>query len=132
MFNALLDTCALLYYLNGDDRIQSVKDRIGTDKDLYISIMTFWEIEIKHKKAKLILPQNVNFRRFVAAVTSCFSIINTTPDHIVTLSEDLESFEDHKDPFDRLIIATAIHEGLVLISSDSKFNRYSKLNVMIV
>lgn len=34
------------------------------------------------------------------------------------------SFDDHGDPFDRLIICQAIHEKLPVITSDSKFSRY--------
>ncbi len=38
--------------------------------------------------------------------------------------ETLPWFDDHKDPFDRLIVAQAIAEKATLVSSDGKFSRY--------
>jgi PIN domain nuclease of toxin-antitoxin system len=35
--------------------------------------------------------------------------------------------EDHRDPFDRLLIATAIEEGAAIITADEKFNLYADL-----
>ncbi|MCD8285429.1 MAG: type II toxin-antitoxin system VapC family toxin [Prevotellaceae bacterium] len=40
--------------------------------------------------------------------------------------EKLPWFDDHKDPFDRLIVAQAIAERVTLVSSDGKFSRYVK------
>lgn len=39
--------------------------------------------------------------------------------------------ESHKDPFDRLIIATAISDGLPIISADEKFQLYKKMITLV-
>ncbi|WP_374758115.1 PIN domain-containing protein [Fibrella forsythiae] len=40
-------------------------------------------------------------------------------------------YEDHRDPFDRLLLATAQAEGFTLLSDDEKFERYASLIEMI-
>lgn len=45
---------------------------------------------------------------------------------------DLPLFPEHRDPFDRLIIAQAIKENLILISDDQKFKSYPNLNLLSV
>jgi len=43
---------------------------------------------------------------------------------------DLPWFAEHRDPFDRMIIATALAERFPVITSDHKFQRYNKLEVV--
>ena len=52
-------------------------------------------------------------------------VMYTTEKHLQTLSQ-LSLYGDHKDPFDRLIIAQAISDKIPLISSDHKFPQYEK------
>lgn len=44
----------------------------------------------------------------------------------IRAEESLPWFDDHRDPFDRLIVAHAISERVKLVSSDGKFSRYVK------
>ncbi len=52
-------------------------------------------------------------------------VMPITEEHLRVV-EQLPWFDDHKDPFDRLIVAQAIAEKVTRVSSDGKFSRYVK------
>ena len=57
----LLDTHTVYWFLTEDERLpESVKKRIEQDKDVYISIVSFWEMAIKNSIGKLELPAPVS------------------------------------------------------------------------
>lgn len=58
-------------------------------------------------------------------------IVPVTKKHLQKLAE-LNLFEDHRDPNDRLIIAQAISDHTSLVSSDLKFNRYRSYGLKLV
>jgi PIN domain nuclease of toxin-antitoxin system len=60
-----------------------------------------------------------------------FSVKYVTKEHLRTLSK-LETVEGHNDPNDRLIISQAITEKIPLISSDTKFPKYTKLGLEFI
>ena len=84
--------------------------------------MSLWEIAIKIKISKL------NIRNSIQDIVSkCHEDnIKVIPIKTAHLDKTLElpMDSDHKDPFDRLIVSTAIIEGLTLISTDTKMKRY--------
>ena len=56
----LLDTHAFLWFLTDDSRLPAkIKDKIETDKDVFVSIASFWEIAIKNSLGKLQLPASI-------------------------------------------------------------------------
>ncbi len=55
-----------------------------------------------------------------------FEILEISDAHLVTLSQ-LPTVRDHRDPFDRLLIAQALSEDLTFISRDGKFAAYAGL-----
>jgi len=66
---------------------------------------------------------NVSFDTFVqdAIINNSFQILPIEPRHTSAL---IGLAPHHKDPFDRLIIAQAIVEGLPIVSGDAKFDAY--------
>ena len=52
-----------------------------------------------------------------------FSWLPIENNHILTLAQ-LPQFDDHKDPFDRLLVAPALSEPLILLTPDKKLARY--------
>jgi PIN domain nuclease of toxin-antitoxin system len=49
--------------------------------------------------------------------------------HLDELS-GLATYEDHRDPFDRMLIAQSLAEGLSIVSSDTRFSQYKRLRVI--
>lgn len=117
----LIDTCAFLWFLDDNPNLSMrARDAIGRSRDLYLSIATLWEIAIKKTIHKLNLAESV---------TDLEEICN---DYGITIlpvkTRYLEMIQKlpliHGDPFDRLIMATALEEKLLLITCDSNIRKY--------
>jgi PIN domain nuclease of toxin-antitoxin system len=81
---------------------------------------TFWEVSIKVSLNKLILP--VPFAQWVRQVREArLHPLEITDDHLTTL---LTLPHHHRDPFDRLLIAQAMTDNLILLSRDAHFAAY--------
>ena len=119
---ALLDTHAFLWYLLGDPNLSSkAKEVIDTKTGLYFSIASIWEISIKINIGKLQL------KRPFQDIPKELQYINA---QLLPITfEDTESYLslplNHRDPFDRILVAQAMNHSLVLISRDSAFDAYS-------
>lgn len=119
----LLDTHTFLWFLEGDNQLSDkVKNEITDVKNTcFISIASLWEIAIKSSLGKLNLKFPFdNLTSYLSA--NDIEIIPITFDHIQAL-RNLEF--QHRDPFDRLIIAQAIKENLIILTQDSNFFKYS-------
>lgn len=116
----LLDTNALLIFFKSESveasLTEETKKIMISDSRLYISIASLWELAIKVKIGKLKLKTPIS-----ALEQNCYQQgIEIIPIKGSYLDEtvNLPLFNDHKDPFDRLIMATSKIEGLTLISTD--------------
>jgi PIN domain nuclease of toxin-antitoxin system len=118
----LLDTHALIWYLEGDARLSTqAKSIIEDDKnEIIATVASFWEMAIKINLGKLTLKMSLDemFERLddmeihiIAIQASHIRIVQTLPLH-------------HRDPFDRMIIAQADAEKCTIISIDEAFNAY--------
>lgn len=120
----LLDTHAILWFINGDHQL-SVKARQiveNTENQILISAISLFEIAIKLKLNKLTLQKSME-EIFVDINTAG---IETLPIREIQLLQYqvLPMHSEHRDPFDRLIIATAISEKAAIIGIDRHFNYY--------
>ncbi len=118
----ILDTCALLWLAVDQGRLsESTLEAIDATHSVGVSAISAFEIGQKHKRGqlKLSLPPRQWFERAVAQHK--LSVFNLTAD---TCLRATELPEIHKDPFDRLIIATAMSEGRPVITTDSVFGKY--------
>lgn len=126
--NVLLDTHILIWLLEDNPKLNQ-KHRIileDTNNQLFVSQYSFIEIAIKLKLGKLPIF-NISIQEFISEVENIgIQIIAVENSHLQTYQE-LPLFDDHRDPFDRLIISTAIYEKYSLLSLDAKFLKYSNL-----
>jgi PIN domain nuclease of toxin-antitoxin system len=85
--------------------------------DIYVSVASSWEMAIKVGLGKWPEARSLieNFESELA--TETFQMLPILVPH-VRLAGFLTS--PHKDPFDRLLVAQAIEEGLILVTSDAK------------
>jgi PIN domain nuclease of toxin-antitoxin system len=121
--NLLLDTHALLWFLN-DDPLLSAKGKTLIEDPTnhkFISVASCWEIAIKVGLKKLDLgePATTFLPRELAA--NHFDLLEIALRH-ATFVEALPPH--HKDPFDRLLIAQAIIEAMPIISVDVALDPY--------
>ena len=128
----LLDTHIALWAITGDAKLsQAAFDLIRSDKHTtFISAASIWEIAIKYGRNRgRANDMPVSGEEAVKLFeTSGYVLLPVTPDHAaaVGLLPDL-----HRDPFDRLLVAQALHETLRLITHDSIVKTYSG-SIMLV
>lgn len=118
----LLDTHALLWFLNGDEALATqARDQIADPaNDVFVSVVSLWEIAVKLRIGKV----RADLHAITEASTqSGFDLLNIKPDHLFGVGR-LPVFDDHRDPFDHLLIAQAIAEDLILMSEDRNAPRY--------
>lgn len=121
----LLDTHALLWWLDDPQRLsKAARKAIGDGKNtVYVSATVVWEIVIKQSLGKLDAPDDLveamTANRFLPLpVTVPHALaVRTLPHH-------------HRDPFDRLLIAQAQHEGFKIVTRDPHVLRYDVPHVV--
>ena len=117
----LLDTHFALWWQTGDPRVtEEVRQLVEMADEVLVSQVSLWELTIKAGLGKLRIDLPV-FAEQVEAMGFAWLPIDNA--HILKLAE-LPSFDDHRDPFDRLLIAQSLAEPLILLTVDSKLARY--------
>jgi PIN domain nuclease of toxin-antitoxin system len=119
----LLDTHSLLWYTLADPKLSGAAKALILDpaNDILISPASYWEIAIKVSIGKLTLHQPYEDFIDVCLNKYRFTILPVEPKHTAAL---ITLPFHHKDPFDRLLIAQAIVEGIPIISGDPILDSY--------
>lgn len=110
----LLDTHVLLWWLNDRPRLSSKARDATADRrgEVFVSAATPWEVSVKHRIGKL----SENGARLLAELDRLvIPVLVPTASHYAVL-EGLSLL--HRDPFDHLIVAQAIADGLTLVTAD--------------
>lgn len=123
----LLDTCAILFISNGagvNDNSDREIGRASSERRLYVSPISAWEIGIGVAKKKLILPADPLdfFDRFAERIGA--RLIALSPEILVRSS--MLPGEIHGDPMDRILVASARILEMVLVTSDGPILRYGR------
>lgn len=119
---ALLDTHTFLWWLTDDRRLSERASGVIADgAELLFSAASAWEIAIKARLGKLVVPEDLEpfltdqLQREAIEVLPVYLShamgVYNLPDH-------------HRDPFDRLLVAQCATEDLPLLSADAAFERY--------
>ncbi len=118
--NLLLDTHIVLWWLDDNPALPSaVKHRIAHGENLvFLSAAVVWEIRIKEALGKLDIPSDFSlvldrqpFEKLAIKVEHAHAVKDLPP--------------HHRDPFDRMLIAQAVTEGLTIATHDPVFEKYS-------
>ena len=119
----LLDTNVFIWLNDAPHRVrESVMNVIAnSDNDLFLSLTSIWEMQIKTQLGKLELSADLPNILRTQQVDNNLQILTINLDHIWAL-ENLPYH--HRDPFDRLLIAQAQTEGMTLVSADGVFDLY--------
>ncbi|GAB3901991.1 type II toxin-antitoxin system VapC family toxin [Spirosoma agri] len=121
----LIDTHILLWVLEADPQLSARAAELirNTNNEVFVSAASLMEIAIKKKIGKLdtIRTSTEIFQEMTRVLAVQFLPI--LPRYLDAY-QSIPLYEDHRDPFDRLLIATAFADDLILISDDSKFERY--------
>ena len=121
--NILIDTQIFLWALTEPKRLgKKAQSLLKSKKNLlYLSAASSWEISIKAGLGKLPLPELPD--KYISSRMASLKITPLDVKHyhaFIVYQLPLH----HRDPFDRILIASAIAENLHLISADKQFRRY--------
>ncbi|MCL1846844.1 MAG: type II toxin-antitoxin system VapC family toxin [Coriobacteriia bacterium] len=116
----LFDTNAALSIGNGTESSYITKLVSDPMNECFLSVVVLWEIAIKSSLGKIDL--GISLVEFADAFADRgYPILTVQPKHIYAL-ETLPLI--HKDPFDRLLVAQAQREDMVLLTTDSLLSEY--------
>ena len=111
--NLLLDTHTVLWWLSDDPALSETARAAIADPEntVFLSAVVVWEIRIKQSIGKLDLPDD--FGEVLDAQR--FAELAVTVDHAHTIAELPAA---HRDPFDRMLVAQAMVEHMVIVTRD--------------
>jgi PIN domain nuclease of toxin-antitoxin system len=116
----LLDTHILLWWIADDPKLRvDIRETIADPThDVAVSVASIWEAAIKRALGKLRFETPILLDTLSRGGTR---VVPITAEHALAAG-DLP--RHHDDPFDRMLVAQALTEGLILISRDSRLRAY--------
>jgi len=123
----VLDTSALLYWTLDPTQLSAkAKQAIEQAEKIVISSISVWEIALKVKRRKLILPLTI--ADYVERLQRLESL-EILPVDVQTWLDNLDLPWEHRDPTDRTIVALATRSGCPVITSDQVIAGYYPLTI---
>lgn len=120
----LIDTHVFIWWTSDQTNLSPYVSNLLTDANTkaILSIASIWEMQIKSSLGKLTFKTALQELIEDEVKRNQIKLLPIDLSHIYALS-NLPNH--HKDPFDRLLIAQAINEGLTIVSIDEKFDSYN-------
>jgi len=128
----LLDTHTFIWALISPDKIsQKASKAINSEKDVYLSTVSIWEISLKYRIGKLKLKGKKPDQIPGAVEQLGFEIVDLEP-KVVASFYKLPRNTTIGDPFDLMLIWQAIVGKYNLISKDKAFSVYEKYGLKLI
>jgi len=122
MSRLLLDTHLLLWWLSGDERLpqQAIDQVMAPASEVFVSQASLWEMAIKCSLGKL----RVDLAELEAQIPrQGFHWLPITNSHLLAVAK-LDSNDEHRDPFDRLLVCQSRIEPMRLLTADRQLAGY--------
>jgi PIN domain nuclease of toxin-antitoxin system len=116
----LLDTSTLLWALGEPERLSARARRLVDAGENVVSVASYWEVVIKTQKGLLSIADLPTWWRRATDLTAA-RVLQIRGSHVTALAA-LPML--HKDPFDRILIAQAVAEGLAVVTNDGLIPAY--------
>ena len=114
----LLDTQSILWHLSGERTLSTdATEAMEAADDILLSVVSYAEIGIKVSVGKLEVPNDLQEQ---VAATGVRTLALTAVHGLKVSRLPMH----HRDPFDRLLIAQALVEGLTVVTPDRRFSDY--------
>jgi PIN domain nuclease of toxin-antitoxin system len=124
LLRTLLDTHALLWFLEEDTRLSKISREVISSEDVLplISLVSIWEMAIKLSSGKLILNFSIETLLKEIFPENKLVLLHIESSHVAQI---VNLPLHHRDPFDRMLIAQAMVEDMPIISADGRFDAYA-------
>jgi PIN domain nuclease of toxin-antitoxin system len=117
----LLDTHTLVWAVAAPEYLPAKLRGIVHEGDIKVSVVSYWELMLKRGRPNSLVLDPANWsERYVTRAS--VEVLPIRAAHVDRL-DDLPEW--HRDPFDRMLIAQALAEGLRLATKDSLLARYA-------
>ena len=125
----LLDTQCWLWWFAQPERLneEAIAHIADEMNELWFSVASIWEIGIKNAIGKLPLPEPIDSYISSRMVQLGVEYLEIRAPHALRAAA---LPLDHRDPFDRMLIAQAQIEDMTLVSADSMFKQYSDISIL--
>ncbi len=119
----LLDTHVFIWWFNEPEKLSKKVLAACEDNknELTLSVASIWEMQIKVQLGKLRLTHSIRDLISTHRATYDLQILSIFLNHVLAL-DNLPVH--HRDPFDRILIAQASTERLVIVTKDQIFKEY--------
>jgi len=119
----LFDTHIFLWYISADPRLTDATREIITNpaNEVFLSVVSLWEIIVKHQLGKLPLPEPPEIylpRQRVRHQIEKLDLDETSVAQLARLPVL------HRDPFDRMLVCQALQHRLTLVTGDEILHSY--------
>jgi len=123
----VIDTHVLVWWVNGshqlsNDAAESINAQLSTNGEIIISAISAWEISMLIQKGKLVLSMDLDIWLSKVAEIVCVRFMPV--DTMIGVKSTLLPGDFHKDPADRIIVATAREFAAPLVTADEKIINY--------
>jgi len=129
----LLDTHTFLWALTDERKLSTSARNIIEDvnNEIFVNAVSFWEVSLKQALGKIDITGFLPEELPGLAIKSGFSLSPLLPDVAATYHR-LPLFDQHKDPFDKMLIWQAIKQELTLISKDRNMTQYKSAGLKLL
>ena len=129
----VLDTHTLLWWLSDPNHLsaaanRAIKRTLDAKENLLISCISIWEIAMLIKKNRLTL--NMDLESWLKELAYIDAVTFIPIDNEISIKSTLLPGEFHKDPADRMIVATARKFAIPLITKDEKVRNYQHVDTI--
>ena len=123
----VLDTSTLLFWTLAPEKLSAnALEAMEASATYVVNAVSIWEIGWKMRRRKLVLPMNI--RSYVEHLLET-ERVEIRPTELEIWLKSVELDWDHKDPADRIIVATASLLGCPLVTSDGRMREFYSLAI---
>jgi PIN domain nuclease of toxin-antitoxin system len=129
----LIDTHILVWWVSGSDTLstsatKAIKKTLGNDGEVLISSISAWEIAMLVDKGRLVLSMDVE--SWLDEVSQIDGVRFLPVDNEIGVKSTAFPGDFHKDPADRMIVATARKLAVPLVTADEKILQYEHVKTI--
>ncbi len=129
----LLDTHTFLWTIMDTTKLSPKAREIicQGETDIFVSCITFWEIAIKVQLGRLTFS-NFHILHLPDLAAQYDFIIHTPSPYDYLTYGELDTVDGHRDPFDRMLIHSAIRNNMTVLSCDRSFHEYQRQGLQLL